>query len=159
MSKRSTSPKVEKIAPAKVLGPGGMDWAAFDPTHVMLSADYVKNLGYDQAEITQRTGLAAPDPKITGYQVVLAVGAPKIRQRGDWQASVAYKYLEADAVLDALTDSDFHLGGTNAKGYTIAGSYGVDNNTWLSLRWLSTDQIEGAPLSIDTLQIDVNARF
>lgn len=135
------------------------DWAAFDPVHVMLTADYVRNLGYDQEEITLRTGLAAAEPRINGHQVMLSVGVPKIKRRGEWQANVAYKYLERDAVLDALTDSDFHLGGTNAKGFTVGGSYGVDDNTWMSLRWISTDQIDGAPLSIDTLQLDLNARF
>lgn len=136
--------------------------ATFEPVHVMLSGDYVKNLGYDQAEIAQRTGLAAlaaQTPRVTGYQAMLSVGMPKIKQRGDWQANVAYKYLERDAVLDALTDSDFNLGGTNAKGFIIGGSYGVDKGTSLGLRWISTDQIDGVPLSIDTLQADLNVRF
>jgi hypothetical protein len=84
---------------------------------------------------------------------------PKIKRSGEWQASIAHKYLERDAVLDALTDSDFHLGGTNAKGFIVGGSYGVDDNTWLSLRWYSSDQIDGVPLAIDTLQLDLNARF
>jgi TPR repeat protein len=136
-----------------------MDLAAFDPVHVIIAADYVKNLGYKQDEISFRTGLVAPAPKITGRQTSLMVGMPKIRKSGEWQTSIAYKYLERDAVLDALTDSDFHLGGTNAKGFIVGGSYGVDDNTWLSLRWYSTDQIDGAPLSIDMLQIDLNARF
>lgn len=136
-----------------------MDWATFDPVHVMLIGDYVKNLGFDAAEIAQRTGQAAPVPKVTGHQAVLAVGNSRVKQRGDWQASVAYKYLERDAVLDALTDSDFHLGGTNAKGFIIGASYGIDKETSLGLRWVSTDQIDGPPLSIDTLQVDLNVRF
>jgi len=135
------------------------DWAAFDTTHIILTGDYVRNLGYDQNEITLRTGFAAPTPRISGREVMVSVGVPKIQRAGEWQASVAYKYVEADAVLDALTDQDFHLGGTNAKGFVLGGSYGLDKNTWLTLRWLSTDQIDGAPLSIDTLQIDLNARF
>jgi hypothetical protein len=135
------------------------DIATFDPVHVIFTADYVKNIGYNKDEISLRTGLAAPDPRINGHQLMLTVGVPKIKRRGEWQANVAYKYLEKDAVLDALTDSDFHLGGTNAKGFVVGGSYGVDDNTWTSLRWISTDQIDGAPLSIDTLQIDLSARF
>ncbi len=135
------------------------DWAAFDPIHVMLTADFVKNLGYDQNEITLRTGLAAPSPRVNGHAVMLSVGVPKIQRYGDWQANVTYKYVESDAVLDALNDQDFHLGGTNAKGFIIGGSYGLDKNTWLTTRWLSTDQIDGAPLAVDTLQIDLNARF
>ena len=135
------------------------DWAVFDPIHLMLTADFVKNMGYDQNEITLRTGLAAPTPKVNGHAVMLNVGVPKIQRYGDWQANVTYKYVESDAVLDALNDQDFHLGGTNAKGFIIGGSYGLDKNTWLTARWLSTDQIDGAPLSIDTLQVDLNARF
>jgi hypothetical protein len=135
------------------------DWAAFDPIHVMLTADFVKNMGYDKNEITQRTGLAAPSPRVNGHAFMMNVGVPKIQRYGDWQANVTYKYVESDAVLDALNDQDFHLGGTNAKGFIIGGSYGLDKNTWLTTRWLSTDQIDGAPLAIDTLQIDLNARF
>jgi len=138
---------------------GTMDWATFDPFHVIVTADFVKNLGYDQAEIAQRTGLAALDPKTKGYHAKLMVGVPTIRQAGEWQAYVAYKYLERDAVLDALTDSDFHLGGTNAKGYILGGAYGIDKNTSLGLRWLSANQIDGATLAIDGLQVDLNAKF
>lgn len=136
-----------------------IDWATYDPVHVMLIGDYVKNLGFNAAEIAQRTGLAPLTPEIIGHQLVLVVGNPQVRLYGDWQASVAYKYLERDAVLDALTDSDFHLGGTNAKGFVIGGSYGLDKETSLGVHWISTDQIDGAPLSIDTLQVDVSVRF
>jgi hypothetical protein len=139
-----------------------LDWAAFDTTHIMLTGDYVRNLGYDQNQIIQRTGLNTdyiPAARINGREVMLSVGVPKIQRAGEWQANLAYKYVEADAVLDALTDQDFHLGGTNAKGYVIGGSYGLDKNTWLTLRWLSTDVIDGPQLSIDTLQVDLNTRF
>ena len=64
-----------------------------------------------------------------------------------------------DAVLDAFTDSDFHLGGTDTKGYILGGSFGIDKNTWFTMRWLSADPIDGPPLSIDVLQADLNARF
>lgn len=135
-----------------------MDWTTFDPIHVMLTGDYVKNLGFDAAEIAARTGLSIV-PEVIGYQAALTVGSPRVKNRGDWQASFAYKYLERDAVLDALTDSDFNLGGTNAKGYIIRTSYGLDKETSLDLRWISTDQISGPPLSIDILQVDLNVRF
>jgi len=135
-----------------------LDSAAFDPIHVLFTGDYVRNVGFNQQEIFQRTGRII-QPRINGYQAILTVGVPSIKQRGEWQASVAYKYLESDAVLDALNDQDFHLGGTNAKGFVIGGSYGVDNNTWLTLRWISSNQIDGPPLAIDSLQFDLNTRF
>jgi hypothetical protein len=62
-------------------------------------------------------------------------------------------------VLDAFTDSDFHLGGTNAKGWVVGGNYGLMKNTWLTGRWLSSDVITGPKYGIDTLQVDINTRF
>ena len=62
-------------------------------------------------------------------------------------------------MLDAFTDSDFHLGGTNAKGFMIGGSYALYKNTWLSARWMSSDEISGLPLSVDVFQLDLNAKF
>ena len=134
------------------------DFAQFDPVHLIGTLDYARNLGFDRNEILGRTGQSI-EPEVKGYLARLAVGYPKIAERHDWQAYVAYRYLERDAVPDAFTDSDFHLGGTNNKGFIIGGMYGLDKNTWLSARWMSSDQISGLPLAIDVLQIDLNAKF
>ena len=40
----------------------------------------------------------------------------------------ALRVVVADAVLDSLSDSDFHLGGTNAKGYILGGSAWFDES-------------------------------
>ncbi len=138
---------------------GSLDLAHFDPVHVMLTGDYVKNVGYNQAEIAARTNRTDTVPEVTGWQGRITVGMPVIRDLHDWQIFGGYRYVQRDAVLDAFTDSDFHLGGTDTKGYFIGASYGVDKNTWLSLRWLSADQISGLPLAIDVLQLDLNAKF
>jgi Putative porin len=62
-------------------------------------------------------------------------------------------------VFAAFNDSDFHLDGTNAKGYVVGGSFVVYPNVWLRARWLSAEEIDGPPLAIDVLQIDLNAKF
>lgn len=134
------------------------DYMAFDPIHVSLVADYVRNLGFDNDEVNSLTGGDVPKD-VTGYLVGLTVGHPKMDNLWDWQTSLSYKYLEADAVLDAFTDSDFHLGGTNAKGWILGGQLGLGKNFWLRARWLSSDVITGTPVSIDTLQFDINSRF
>jgi hypothetical protein len=79
--------------------------------------------------------------------------------RGDWQLSLAYRHLEADAVLDAFTDGDFHLGGTNNKGYILGAQYGLGKNSWLSARWLSSNEITGLPLAVNVFQLYLNAKF
>ena len=146
---------------------GQVDIATFSPVHVILTGDYVRNIGFDAQEIAIRTGAAAPNKEVNGYQVKLAVGMPNTYKQNDWQAFAGYKYLEADAVMDAYTDSDFHLGGTNAKGWLVGASYGIDKNAWLTARWYSADEITPrlngngviSPLGIDVLMLDLNAKF
>jgi len=77
----------------------------------------------------------------------------------DWQVSLGYKRVEADAVLDGFNDSDFHLGGTDTKGWLLGANYGIDKNAWLSARYFSADSITGLPLAIDVLLLDFNAKF
>lgn len=150
---------------------GSIDLAKFDPVHVVLTADYVKNLAFDANKIAARTGMTIIDGKDHGYQAKLTVGYPEMTQWGDWNVSLAYRWLGSDAVLDAFTNSDFGMGGTNNKGYILGGSFGLDKNTWLSARWMSSQLIDSmAPqvagytttptkLSVDLLQIDLNAKF
>jgi hypothetical protein len=136
-----------------------LDYDHWNPTHLVLTADYVKNLGFDQAEVARRTGNPDIKKETTGYQLGFLVGHPEILGLGDWHAFLNYKYLEADAVLDAFTDSDFHLGGTNAKGWILGGRLGVYKNVWLTARWFTADEIEGPPLAIDVLQVDLSAKY
>jgi hypothetical protein len=129
-----------------------------NPVHVVMVGDYVKNVGFSRSKTLARTGVDE-DLQTTGYMARLAVGMPTMLLKNDWQVSVAYRYLEADAVLDAFTDSDFHLGGTNNKGFILGAQYGLGKNTWLSARWLSSNEISGLPLAIDVLQLYFNAKF
>ena len=142
---------------------GQLDYDYWYPTHIVLTADYVRNLGFDREEIALRvdpTGdTEVPSGLDKGYQVGLTVGYPKIRAFGEWNVSFFYKYLEGDAVVDAFSDSDFHLGGTNAQGWTLGGALGLYQDVWLKLRWLTSDEIDGPPIAVDTLHVDVNARF
>ena len=135
-----------------------VDWAIFAPVHVILSGDYVKNIGFDANEIFLRTGNSYEE-ETKGHQLKLTVGMTDTAKKGDWQVFAGQKRLEADAVLDAYTDSDFHLGGTDTKGWFIGTHYGLGKNTWLGLRWMSTNEITGLPLAIDILMLDLNAKF
>lgn len=145
------------------------DIANFAPIHVIAVGDYVKNLGFNKTDVANRLGFEI-DNRTTGYQARLSVGWPQVTKARDWQVSFIYRYVERDAVLDAFTDSDFHGGGTDAKGYILKFDYGLMDNVWATLRWLSSDEIDGnsypqtvfagsGKLGIDTLQIDLNAKF
>ena len=124
-------------------------------------------MGFNRDTIANRTGYALTDGKESGYLAKLAIGQHAVKRKGDWNASVAYRYLGSDATLDAFTNSDFGLGGTNNKGFILGGNYALFDNTVLSARWMSANQIDSyAPslptptkLSVDTLQVDLAVRF
>ena len=137
---------------------GTVDLNLFNPVHLMLTGDYVKNVGFSRAKTLARTGVSL-DTDTTGYMAQVAVGMPSMALRGDWQLSLGYRRLGADAVLDAFTDSDFHLGGTNNKGFFLGAQYGLGKNSWLTARWLSSNEVKGLPLSIHVLQVYFNAKF
>jgi hypothetical protein len=92
-------------------------------------------------------------------------------QKNSWQAWIGYRYVQRDATLDAFTDQDFHLGGTDAKGYFIGARYAFEKNSAIGLRWFSAKQIDGVelagadsqlgglPLAIDVLQLDITSSF
>jgi hypothetical protein len=124
-----------------------------------VTADAVKNLGFNEAAVAGHTGYYVA-PRTKGYQAEFAFGYPTVLTAGAWRALVGYRYLQADAVIDGFTDSDFHyFGGTNAKGYYVIGDIGLASRVWARLRYLSANEIDGPRFGVDTLQLDVNTRF
>jgi polyhydroxyalkanoate synthesis regulator phasin len=121
-------------------------------------ADYVNNVGYKQADILARTGISVPKRGL-GYLAEIAYGSPLTGAAGTWRGSLQYRYLQRDAVVDAFNDHDFHLGGTDAKGYVLRGDWWFKDRTSLSVRYFSANQIDGPPLGIDVIFVDVNASF
>ncbi|MDT4288365.1 putative porin [Methylomonas sp. MO1] len=135
------------------------EMAMFAPYRLRLSGDYAKNVGFNKAAVSRMLNGTVVEGKTNAWQFRADFGWPRAEVAGHWNVFAAYKYVERDAVLDAFTDSDFHLGGTNSKGWFIGGNYGLMKNVWLTGRWLSADIITGPPLGIDVLQIDVNTQF
>ena len=72
---------------------------------------------------------------------------------------VNYRYVESDAVIDGLDDSEFGLGGTNLKGYTLYGGLAISPNVSLGLRWMSANEIGGPPFKVDIVQFDITGSF
>ena len=134
------------------------DMAIFSPIHVKFSADFAKNLGFNRKKILAYTGQDIAE-ETTAWQFKIDLGWTKLNTFGTWNVFTGYKYVERDAVLDAYTDSDFHNGGTNVKGWMLGGNYGLMKNVWLTGRWLSGDVITGPRYGLDVMQLDLNTRF
>lgn len=152
-----------KFRPLNLTGAWVLDY--WHPAQVVLSADYVYNTAFDKREIERRTGLDVSDASANAWRLGISVGQAKIEDRGDWQASIAYKRVGSDALLDAFTDSDFGGGGTNLRGFVLGFGYGLDHNTALGLKYASADTIasptlrSGDAFGQDTLQFDLAVKF
>jgi hypothetical protein len=118
----------------------------------------VKNLGFDNKDVFDRTGYWVPE-RTDGYEFMVSVGQPSVNALWSWRAFMSYRYLQTDAVLDAFTDSDFHLGGTDAKGYQLGFDLGLSRGAWLRLRYLTANEIDAPPLGVDVWQLDLNGAF
>jgi TonB family protein len=134
------------------------DWRLGVGHKLSLVADYVENVGYDEAKMLARTGFIV-DKRNVGYQAELSFGSSVMTQAHAWRAVLGYRYLERDAVLDSLTDSDFRLGGTDVKGFTVGFDYSLTPMVMGRLKYLSGNEIDGAPLGIDVVQLDITASF
>jgi hypothetical protein len=153
---------------------------------VMLDGDYLRNLAYRRSDLCRyaaigprvgtpitniiqaadgNTDVCSGDTPATftggrnGFMGRMTVGYRNPRKWGEWSVEASYRYLQSDAMLDSFTDSDFHLGGTNNKGYIIGGSFGLFNGIAVGGRWMSANEAKGAPMSIDVLQLDLSAAF
>ncbi|MEL6214051.1 MAG: putative porin [Pseudomonadota bacterium] len=122
------------------------------------TADYVRNIGFEEDDVLARTGLNVRE-RTDGYAAYLLLGPEELYARGEWSVQAGYRYLERDAVVDAFTDSNFGGGATDTQGYALRGRYAFADDVWLDVRWLSSSEIDGPPLTIDSFLIDLNSRF
>src|SRR5262249_22744174 len=114
---------------------GSFQMPLFGDVHGQILGDYVRNLAYDAAAALKNP-LAQPvtnfdvstNPGVyrsgaNAYEFEGTIGHLQPKDRGDWFFTFGYRYIEPDAVIDAFNDHDFHLGGTNAKGYYATAGY------------------------------------
>ena len=148
---------------------GKLEYDHFEPVRLSLLGEVTKNIAFDAGDINKKavnnrgpnagTKVGEFEGGDTAWNLGFQVGKPAMERFGDWQAGFGYRYVESDAVVDAFTDSDFGGGGTNVQGFILGGSMAVSPAVRLGLRWMSSDEIIGSPLSTDTLQFDINAKF
>jgi hypothetical protein len=156
-----------------------------DGKHVTFTGDYARNLAYNHSAVCRygESGLpitnviSAPESTDTDVCATATANGPQFKSGpnafmvqgfygdtdpykwGEWSFTAGYKYIAADALIDAYTDADFHLGGTNAKGYYLISTLGLLDGLNVQARWFSADEVSGPPLSIDVGQLDFNVRF
>ena len=148
---------------------GEFDIHNFDPTTIWVNGEYVNNLAFDKNSIEAKAinnrggttdgSVGGFDGGNSGYYINVSVGQKELKKRWDWNASMGYRYIESDAVMDAFNDSDFGGGGTNLKGYTLRGNLALTPAVWLRMTYMSADSIVGPTYDSDLFQFDLNAKF
>jgi hypothetical protein len=147
-----------------------LDYSHWDPFHVTLFSELVTNVAFNSGDVGAKavnnrgpsSVPGTPGPFVGGNTAWIAglkVGAPALQNRWDWNIGINYRYIESDATVDAFNDSDFGLGGTNLKGYTIFASLALSRHASLFLRWMSANEVSGPPFANDIIQFDFNAKF
>jgi hypothetical protein len=146
----------------------------FAPFDLSATVDYVRNMGFERADILRRFGADAP-PELqdlaamtTGWQTTFGVGRTRMSEVGDWTAFASWRRFERDAWPDAFTDTTWNLGGTNYQGYSLGGAYLFDRRASVGARWTSTRNLDdgthgsdlsSAKLHVDVLQVETNVKF
>jgi Putative porin len=147
------------------------EFSHFSPYAVTLTGEWATNTGVDDKSFHQRAGAAydgvTPGGRKDAYYLKASFGMPDVRQFAHWQVSASYRRVGSDAVLDAFTDSDLGLGGTNIQGFTIGAIFGLDSNTTIGVRYLSGKSLSTtlneanpeATFKVNGLQVDLNVKF
>lgn len=145
------------------------DTTTFSDYKLRLASNVIYNHGYDEEGMWSHSdgeivnnfddGGAFKSGRLAWMGHAALGSSFDMTRRGDWNVFFGYKYIEPDALPDAFNDSSFHRGGTNAKGYYLGSAYSLTDRVYLRGRWMSSQEVYGPPLSIDVLQVELNARL
>jgi hypothetical protein len=149
-----------------------LDLNFFEPYQISLLGDYAKNVAWDPAAIDavaiNNRAANNADGSVGPYAggnvawfMGVQFGKAVFEKAGDWNATVGYRHVESDAVVDGFNDSDFGspLTGTNLKGYTVGASIALSPRVKIGVRWMGANSIDGPAYKSDLIQVDLSAKF
>ncbi|MBT3367143.1 MAG: hypothetical protein HN416_08310, partial [Nitrospina sp.] len=78
---------------------------------------------------------------------------------GDYDLKVIYRMVQTEAVFDVISDSDFHGGRSNARGFETGGSIGLAKGINLAFTYFDTQEERGTQRENETFQADLKFKF
>ncbi len=149
-----------------------LDYNGFEPVQISIIGEYVKNMAFNKSNInaiavnnrgtvdaTELNPIGSYEGDPTAWLVEMRIGTPSLSKRWDWAMDVGYRWIGSDSVVDGFNDSDFGLGGTNMKGFTVGAYLALSTNVSVSLRWMGADSIAGPEYKTNIIQFDINSKF
>ncbi len=151
---------------------GRIDYNGFEPVQVSLIGEAVRNMAFNKSNInaiavnnrgpadtTLSDSIGSFDGSPIAWMVDFRVGTPALAKAWDWGLTFGYRWIGSDSVVDGFNDSDFGLGGTNMKGFTVGGQLALSPNVYVGLRWMGSDSLAGPTYKVDIIQFDLNSKF
>ena len=100
---------------------------------VKLFTDFATNLGDQTPE---------PDNRNHAYEYGLKLGNAK--QKGDWELTYYYAYIEPNAVVGAFNESDLGVGHSDKKGNVVQLKYKLTDSLKVGLNGFFVENVTGA---------------
>jgi hypothetical protein len=149
---------------------GKIDFNNWEPYQLSLIGEYAKNTAWNKDQIEPiavnnrgadpaKGQIGVYDGSDTAWLMKVQFGKEKFEKAGDWRASIDYRWIGSDAVVDAFNDDDFGDGGTNLEGFTMGAQVALSKRVNIGLRWFSASQITGPPFKSDIFMLDLSAKF
>jgi len=114
-----------------------------------LFGEYTRNIG----------DLASGNEDLdTAWQVGAKYGKSG-KKFGDYDLKVIYRLVQTEAVFDVISDSDFHDGRSNARGFEAGGSLGLSKGVKLAITYFDTQEERGTKRENQKLQTDLIFSF
>jgi len=124
---------------------------------VRMQGTYLKNTGH----VSLRENASDFHREDQGYQVGAIIGEAKLPK--SWEAAYFYKWVETDATVADLTDSDFGDGGTNRRGHIAWLGYSPRDWMQVKVKYFYTRVINAALApgldDINRTQLDLVLKF
>ena len=147
-----------------------LDFNHFEPFQISLLGEFVKNRGFNSAEIALKAEnnlgpvtKANPNGEFIGsdtaWLVGISLGDVALKERWKWNVNLGYRKVGSDALVDGFVDSDFGGGGTNVKGFTFGGNLALSPAVKVGLRWMSASEVVGPVFKNDIIQLDFSGKF
>jgi len=162
----NTNLVVTSNATTNELSDNGYYVSNFNPINIGLSVKkkqipFVKNIEL-QAEYLINT--AAKDGKVkasdknSAHLLGFVLGDDQLNKLGTWNVQFGYRFIQQDAFFDQFPDSDFYSGKTNVSGTKSSLGFGLSENTFASLTYVTTQELI-TKVNQSLAQIDFNLKF
>lgn len=134
-------------------------YSGLAPIVISLTGEVARNFAFDRGSVDRLPLLTGTPTGGMAYSTEFRIGSARVARHGDWQAVVTWRRMESDSLIDAFTEGDFGLGGTNSQGAYFDLLYGIGANTWIEGLFYNTKSLGQQKLDVRMFRAALLTRF